>query len=97
MLRNDSNEIVCYEAAFLLGRMGYLACVPHLERATLGDSSMFVRYEATIAHGVVGTGGLRSLDEGPVGSRRPVVGSAVLALSNIVFMKKLSRTKSLSS
>ena len=94
VLRDDSNELVRHEAAFSLGQMGYSACVPHLERATLGDPSMFVRHEAAIALGVVGNKGAReALTKALSDPDGPVVESAVVALSNIEFMEKLSRNE----
>lgn len=94
VLRDDPNELVRHEAAFSLGQMGYSACVPHLERATLGDPSMFVRHEAAIALGVVGSGRAReALAKALSDPDEPVVESAVVALSNIEFMEKLSRNE----
>ena len=94
VLRDDPNELVRHEAAFSLGQMGYSACVPHLERATLGDPSMFVRHEAAIALGVVGNKGAReALERALSDPDEPVVESAVVALSNIEFMEKLSRNE----
>lgn len=94
VLRDDPNELVRHEAAFSLGQMGYSACVPHLERATLGDPSMFVRHEAAIALGVVGSGRAReALEKALSDPDAPVVESAVVALSNIEFMEKLSRNE----
>lgn len=94
VLEDDPNELVRHEAAFSLGQMGYSACVPHLERATLGDPSMFVRHEAAIALGVVGNKGAReALTRALSDPDAPVVESAVVALSNIEFMEKLSRNE----
>lgn len=94
VLRDDPNELVRHEAAFSLGQMGYSACVPHLERATLGDPSMFVRHEAAIALGVVGNKGAReALTRALSDPDVPVVESAVVALSNIEFMEKLSKNE----
>ena len=94
VLKNDSNELVRHEAAFSLGQMGYSSGVKHLEDATLNDPSMFVRHEAAIALGVVGNKEAKAalekaLDDPDV----PVVESAVVALSNIDFMEKLSKNE----
>jgi deoxyhypusine monooxygenase len=92
VLKNDSNELVRHEAAFSLGQMGYSIGVKHLEDATLSDPSMFVRHEAAIALGVIGNKDaknalVKALDD----PDEPVVESAVVALSNIDFMEKLSK------
>ncbi len=94
VLKNDPSELVRHEAAFSLGQMCYSSCVRHLEEATLNDSSMFVRHEAAIALGVVGNAGakaalVRALDD----AEKPVVESAIVALSNIRFMETLGKNK----
>lgn len=94
VLKNDPNELVRHEAAFSLGQMGYSSCVKHLTDATLHDSSMFVRHEAAIALGVVGNKDakaalVKALDD----PDEPVVESAVVALSNLDFMEKLSKNE----
>ena len=92
VLKDDSNELVRHEAAFSLGQMGYSSCVAPLTDATLNDSSMFVRHEAAIALGVIGTDESRiTLESALKDSEEPVVESAVVALSNIEFMKTLSK------
>lgn len=92
VLKNDSNELVRHEAAFSLGQMGYSSCVEPLADATLNDSSMFVRHEAAIALGVIGTDASQTtLESALKDSETPVVESAVVALSNIEFMKTLSK------
>ena len=94
VLKNDSNELVRHEAAFSLGQMGYSSCVPHLEDATLNDPSMFVRHEAAIALGVVGNKEAKNaLTKALDDPEEPVVESAVVALSNIDFMEKLSKNE----
>ncbi len=94
VLKNDSNELVRHEAAFSLGQMGYRNGIKSLEDATKNDSSMFVRHEAAIALGVIGskdaTTTLRKALDDP---DKPVVDSAVVALSNIEFMDKLGTNK----
>ena len=94
VLKNDSNELVRHEAAFSLGQMGYSIGVGPLEDATLNDPSMFVRHEAAIALGVIGSQDakdvlVKALDD----PDKPVVESAIVALSNIDFMEKLSKNE----
>ncbi len=94
VLKNDPDELVRHEAAFSLGQMGYPSGVSPLENATQNDSSMFVRHEAAIALGVVGSQDAKETLEktlnDPDGSVRE---SAVVALSNLKFMKELSKNK----
>ena len=92
VLKNDSNELVRHEAAFSLGQMCYSSCIPALSDATLHDTSMFVRHEAAIALGVIGSKEAKSvLEKALKDPDLPVVESAVVALSNIEFMEKLSK------
>lgn len=92
VLKNDSNELVRHEAAFSLGQMGYSSGVKPLEDATLHDPSMFVRHEAAIALGVIGSKEARNaLKKALEDPDKPVVESAVVALSNLDFMEKLSK------
>lgn len=94
VLKNDENELVRHEAAFALGQMSYSSAIPPLNDATLHDPSMFVRHEAAIALGVVGSkeakGALKDALNDPAKS---VAESAVVALSNIEFMEKLSKNE----
>ncbi len=90
VLKNDLNELVRHEAAFSLGQMGYSSGIEALEDATKNDSSMFVRHEAAIALGVIGSKDARqTLQKALHDPDKPVVESAVVALSNIEFMDKL--------
>ena len=94
VLKDDDNELVRHEAAFSLGQMCYSSSIPPLTDATLNDPSMFVRHEAAIALGVVGSKKAKDALEKALGDPdRPVVESAVVALSNIQFMEKLSKNK----
>lgn len=94
ILKNDENELVRHEAAFALGQMSYSSAIPPLIDATLNDSSMFVRHEAAIALGVVGSKEAKeSLQKALNDPEQPVVESAVVALSNIEFMEKLSKNE----
>ncbi len=92
VLKNDTNELVRHEAAFSLGQMFYSSGIPHLADATLNDSSMFVRHEAAIALGVIGSKKAKEILQQALNDKdKPVVDSAVVALSNIEFMEKLSK------
>jgi len=94
VLKNDSNELVRHEAAFSLGQMCYNSGIKPLEDATRNDSSMFVRHEAAIALGVIGSkDAISTLEAALHDSKEPVVESAVVALSNIEFMDKLSKNE----
>jgi len=94
VLKNDENELVRHEAAFSLGQMSYSSAIPPLTDATLHDPSMFVRHEAAIALGVVGNKEAKETLIKALGDPdTPVVESAVVALSNIEFMEKLSKNE----
>lgn len=94
VLKNDPNELVRHEAAFSLGQMCYSSGVKPLEDATLNDPSMFVRHEAAIALGVIGSKDAKeALEKALDDPDKPVVDSAIVALSNIEFMEKLSKNE----
>ena len=94
VLKNDENELVRHEAAFSLGQMCYSSSIGPLTDATLNDPSMFVRHEAAIALGVVGSKDAKQALEKALNDHdKPVVESAVVALSNIEFMEKLSKNE----
>ncbi len=94
VLKNDENELVRHEAAFSLGQMCHSSSIPPLNDATLHDPSMFVRHEAAIALGVVGSKEAKeTLEKALNDPDKPVVESAVVALSNIHFMEKLSKNE----
>ena len=94
VLKNDSNELVRHEAAFSLGQMGYSSGTAALEDATKNDSSMFVRHEAAIALGVLGSQKAKqTLEQALDDPDAPVRDSAVVALSNLEFMEKLSKNE----
>ena len=94
VLKNDENELVRHEAAFSLGQMCYSSGIEPLADATLNDPSMFVRHEAAIALGVVGSKESKeTLEKALNDPDKPVVESAVVALSNIQFMEKLSKNE----
>ena len=94
VLKNDENELVRHEAAFSLGQMCYSSSIQPLTDATLNDPSMFVRHEAAIALGVVGSNEAKeALEKALDDPDKPVVESAIVALSNIQFMEKLSKNE----
>lgn len=94
VLKNDKNELVRHEAAFSLGQMCYSTSIAPLADATLNDPSMFVRHEAAIALGVVGSQEAKeTLERALNDPDKPVVESAIVALSNIQFMEKLSKNE----
>ncbi len=94
VLKNDSNELVRHEAAFSLGQMCYRSGIKPLEEAVRSDPSFFVRHEAAIALGVIGSQEAReTLQRALADSSEPVRESAVVALSNLRFMEKLSKNE----
>jgi len=94
VLKNDENELVRHEAAFSLGQLCYSSAIPPLSDATLNDPSMFVRHEAAIALGVVGSKDAKeTLEKALNDPEKSVAESAIVALSNIQFMEKLSKNE----
>ncbi len=92
VLKSDENELVRHEAAFSLGQMGLSSGIGALVDSTLNDPSMFVRHEAAIALGVLGSTEAKSaLEKALNDPDKPVVESAIVALSNIQFMEELSK------
>jgi len=94
VLKNDENELVRHEAAFSLGQLCYSSAISPLSDATLNDPSMFVRHEAAIALGVVGSKDAQeTLEKALNDPDKSVAESAIIALSNIQFMEKLSKNE----
>ena len=94
VLKHDENELVRHEAAFSLGQMCLSSGITPLIDSTLNDPSMFVRHEAAIALGVIGSIDAKyALEKALHDPDKPVVESAVVALSNIQFMEKLSKNE----
>ena len=94
VLKDDTNELVRHEAAFSLGQMCYSNGIVPLEDATKNDPSMFVRHEAAIALGVMGSKKAReTLEKALNDPDEPVRDSAIVALSNLEFMEKLSKNE----
>ena len=94
VLKNDPNELVRHEAAFSLGQMCYHSGIKPLEDAVRNDPSFFVRHEAAIALGVIGSQDAKeTLQKALEDSSEPVRESAIVALSNLQFMEKLSKNE----
>lgn len=94
VLKNDLNELVRHEAAFSLGQMCYRSGIKPLEDAVKNDPSFFVRHEAAIALGVIGSQEAKETLQGALeDSSEPVRESAIVALSNLRFMEKLSKNE----
>jgi deoxyhypusine monooxygenase len=94
VLKNDPNELVRHEAAFSLGQMCYHNGIKPLEDAVRNDPSFFVRHEAVIALGVIGSQEAKeTLQKALEDSSEPVRESAIVALSNLQFMEKLSKNE----
>ena len=94
VLKNDPNELVRHEAAFSLGQMCLRSGIKPLEDATRNDHSLFVRHEATVALGVIGSQDAKeTLQKALQDSNEQVRDSAVVALSNLKFMEKLSKNE----
>jgi len=94
VLKIDPNELVRHEAAFSLGQMCYRSGVKPLEDAVKNDPSFFVRHEAAIALGVIGSQDAKATLQNALSDpSEPVRESAVVALSNLHFMEKLSKNE----
>ena len=94
VLKKDPNEQLRHEAAFSLGQMCLRSGIKPLEDATLNDPSLFVRHEAAVALGVIGSQDAKeTLQRALQDSTEQVRDSAVVALSNLKFMEKLSRNE----
>jgi HEAT repeat protein len=94
VLKNDLNELVRHEAAFSLGQMCYRSGIKPLEDAVKNDPSFFVRHEAAIALGVIGSQEAKeTLQRALEDTSEPVRESAIVALSNLRFMEKLSKNE----
>ena len=75
-------------------RQCYNSGIVPLEDATANDPSMFVRHEAAVALGVVGSkSGSDVLEKALNDPEESVRHSAVVALSNLEFMKTLSKNE----
>jgi HEAT repeat protein len=94
VLRDDPNELVRHEAAFSLGQMCLRSGIVPLEYATRNDPSLFVRHEAAVALGVIGSQDAKeTLHKALADPSEQVRDSAVVALSNLKFMEKLSKNE----
>ncbi|MCS7137702.1 MAG: HEAT repeat domain-containing protein [Candidatus Caldarchaeum sp.] len=90
VLLNDENPIVRHEASYSLGQLGFREAIPFLVESIKKDPHPIVRHESAIALGVIGredcVDDLVKALEDPAPE---VVDSAVIALSNIEFCRRL--------
>uniref|UniRef100_A0A7C5Y7B1 HEAT repeat domain-containing protein n=1 Tax=Caldiarchaeum subterraneum TaxID=311458 RepID=A0A7C5Y7B1_CALS0 len=94
VLLYDENPIVRHEAAYSLGQLGYREAIPYLVQSMKTDQNPIVRHESAIALGVIGREDpMPELLEALKDSSQEVVDSAIIALSNIEFCKKLFQTE----
>ncbi|MEM3110147.1 MAG: HEAT repeat domain-containing protein [Candidatus Caldarchaeum sp.] len=90
VLLHDDNPIVRHEAAYSLGQLGYREAIPYLVESVKKDPHPIVRHESAIALGVIGrTDPVPDLIEALKDESPEVVDSAIIALSNIEFCKRL--------
>jgi len=90
VLLNDPNPIVRHEAAYSLGQLGYREAIPYLARSLKEDPHPIVRHESAIALGVIGRDDcVEDLEKALQDPYAEVVDSAVIALSNIEFCRRL--------
>ncbi|MEM0444509.1 MAG: HEAT repeat domain-containing protein [Nitrososphaerota archaeon] len=90
VLLRDENPIVRHEAAYSLGQLGYREAIPYLVESLKRDPHPIVRHESAIALGVIGSDEASSdLEEALKDESQDVVDSAIIALSNIAFCKRL--------
>jgi len=98
VLKYDRNALVRHEAAFSLGQLGYRSGISALADAVRSDSSFFVRHEAAVALGVIGSEEARkTLNEALKDKSEEVRESAVVALSNLDYIKATNRADTLFS
>ncbi|MEM1942758.1 MAG: HEAT repeat domain-containing protein [Candidatus Caldarchaeum sp.] len=90
VLLHDENPIVRHEAAYSLGQLGFREAISYLVESMKRDPHPIVRHESAIALGVIGRtdcwDDLMKVLEDP---SPEVVDSAVIALSNIEFCRRL--------
>lgn len=90
VLLHDENPIVRHEAAYSLGQLGFREAIPYLVESMKHDPHPIVRHESAIALGVIGRADcwddlIKALED----HCPEVVDSAVIALSNIEFCRRL--------
>jgi HEAT repeat protein len=92
VLKYDGNSLVRHEAAFSLGQLGLTSGIPALADAVRSDPSLFVRHEAAVALGVIGSEDARkTLDDALKDQSEEVRESAIVALANLDYIKKVNR------
>lgn len=90
VLLRDENPIVRHEAAYSLGQLGYREAIPYLVQSMKNDPHPIVRHESAIALGVIGKEDpIPDLVDALKDANQEVVDSAVIALSNIEFCKRI--------
>src|SRR3989344_5753533 len=93
-LLTHPDYVVRTRATCILVDFGGEDKVPHVAQVLKNDINELVRHEAAIALGVIGSKEAKSILEKALNDPdRPVVESAVIALSNIEFMEKLSKNE----
>jgi HEAT repeat protein len=98
VLKDDDNDLVRHEAAFSLGQLGFSSGIEPLAEAVKNDPSLFVRHEAAVALGVIGSEEARkTLNEALEDESEEVRDSAVVALSNLDYIKAVNRRNKFTS
>jgi deoxyhypusine monooxygenase len=98
VLKNDDNDLVRHEAAFSLGQLGFSSGIKPLADAVKNDPSLFVRHEAAVALGVIGSEEARKiLNDALKDESEEVRDSAVVALSNLDYIKAVNRRNKFTS
>ena len=98
VLKDDDNDLVRHEAAFSLGQLGFSSGIELLADAVKNDPSLFVRHEAAVALGVIGSEEARKiLNDALEDESEEVRDSAVVALSNLDYIKAVNRRNKFTS
>ena len=93
VLQHDNDSLVRHEAAFSLGQLGFTSAIEPLSKAVRNDPNPFVRHEAAIALGVIGSENSRGvLEKALSDNSKEVRDSAIVALSNIEYVKTIGKS-----